>query len=114
MLTPTLLNLPCSIVNRSFQTRDEMGNDVASESTVTTVCELQQRQRDEEDEQVTEGSYLLVVPVGTVIGAADSVSVDGVEYQVSGQPWEVRNPRTETVSHIEATVMRVAGAGTGS
>jgi len=104
------MNLPCTIVNRSFSTLDELGNDVAAESTVETVCELQQRQRGEDGEELSTGSFLLVVPAVTALRSADSVIVDGVEYEVSGEPWAVRNPRTQTDSHLEATVVRVAGA----
>lgn len=110
MLLTDLMNLPCLIVNRTSDGLDEFGNDVSSEATVETVCELQQRQRGEDGEELATGSFLLVVPSGTVLGSADSVVVEDVEYEVSGEPWIVRNPRTHLPSHVEATVVRVAGA----
>lgn len=114
MLLTDLMNLPCLIVNRTSDGLDDFGNDVSSEATVETVCELQQRQRErqrgEDGEELATGSFLLVVPSGTVLGSADSVVVEGVEYEVSGEPWIVRNPRTHLPSHVEATVVRVAGA----
>jgi len=105
----SLLNLPCLVVNRSFVTRDEMGNDTPTESTTETVCEIQQKQRDEESDELASAVFLAMFPAGTVVASADAVIADGVEYEVRGEPWPVRNPRTQTVSHVEATVVRVAG-----
>lgn len=109
-MVTNLLNLPCMIVNRSFGGRDELGNDAATESTVETVCELQQRQRGEDGEELSTESFLLVLPTGTVLRSADAVIADGIEYEVQGEPWPVRNPRTQSGSHLEATVVRVSGA----
>ncbi len=113
MTIAALLNRACSIDHRTADgDEDAYGNATVQIETVETVCELQQRQRDEstdrEDLSVTQ--WLLVLPAGTVIWAGDTVTVDGFDYEVSGDPWEARNPFTQAQSHIEATVIRTSAA----
>lgn len=36
----------------------------------------------------------------------DSITVDGDDYELSGPPWRVHNPRLRRVTHVEATVKR--------
>lgn len=43
------------------------------------------------------------------VHTGDAIVVDGHTYELTGEPWEARNPLTQTVSHIEASVERVAG-----
>lgn len=109
-----LLTRSCTIVRRTFEgATDEYGNDVATERTIEAVCEMQQRQRSEDTDrgEVSATRWLLVLPAGTEIGTGDSVVVDGEVYELDGDPWEARNPRTRQASHVEATVVRSAGAG---
>ena len=44
------------------------------------------------------------------MNTSDTVIVDGQEYELVGEPWDARNPRTRAQSHIEATVRRTRGA----
>lgn len=112
-----LLTLPCTITRRTIPnpaTVDADGNAVVAESTATTVCELQQQRRDEDSDRGEVGAetWLLILPAGTAIGLADSVTADGHNYEVTGKPWPSRNPRTGIAHHIEATVKRAGGAST--
>lgn len=119
MTISALLNRPCVIVRRSLSgDRDDFGNDVPTETTETTVYELQQTQR---TEPLTAGelgvsTFLAVFPAGTDIQVNSAVVdlLDGHEYEVVGQPWAARNPRTQAESHVEATVRRTAEEGAGS
>lgn len=107
-----LINRDCILVQRTEDgTTDELGNEIPAETHVQTVCELQQQRRTEEEDQgeVSEADWLLVLPAGTDIDTGDSVIVDGNEYELIGAPWPARNPRTRAESHIEATVRRTAG-----
>lgn len=106
-----LLNRPCVIEVRGPGGRDEYNNETEVVVDVTTVCELQQRQRTENGDrgEVSVTEWLLVVPAGTNISTGDSVRVDGDGYEVIGEPWQARNPRTQTVSHVEATLKRSSG-----
>src|SRR5688572_27377107 len=109
-----LLNLPCTITRRTPSADDEEINDygdpVQNETEVDTVCELQQRARSEDDLQgeLSDTSWLLILPAGTAIDTGDAVTIDGKTYELVGDPWQARNPRTETVEHIEATLRRTA------
>lgn len=90
---------------------DDYGNEIPAETSEETVCELQQRSREEQPDQGELGDslWLLVLPAATEIDTGDAVVVDGYRFELVGPPWTVRNPRTRTVSHVEATVRRAAG-----
>lgn len=108
-----LLTLTCTITRRAASTVDAYGDETSTETTTTTVCELQQRQRTEQTDPgtIAESTWLLVLPAGTGVAAGDTVTVAGDAYEVIGEPWGARNPRTTSTSHVEATVRRVSGAG---
>lgn len=115
MTVVALLTLDCTITHRAPSgTKDAFGDETTTDSTASTVCELQQRQRTEQTAggELSDTQWLLVVPAGTTIATGDTVTVDGNDYEVHGEPWTVRNPRTAVVSHIEATLRRVTGTGT--
>ena len=116
MSLTNLINRPCTITT-GIETDDfGIDPDPATPAPVTTVCELQQRQRGEnaDDGEVSWTDWIAFFPVGTLIDTADTVTVDGHNYEVVGEPWVARNPATEADSHIEATLWRTAGAGDGS
>jgi hypothetical protein len=113
----TLINRPCKLIRRSESgTTDDYGNDIPSEIVVDTVCELQQRRRDEPSDQgelsdtVWDAFFLPTEDVRT----DDALVVDGGLYEFVGDPWTVRNPRTAADSHIEATARRAGGFPEGS
>lgn len=112
-----LLNTPCTIVRSSAsETEDDYGNLIPSEEEIDAVCEVQQKARDEQAEgEPADADWLGVFPVGTDLDSNDSVIVDELgRFELIGPPWPARNPRTKAVSHVEATLRRVAGAGAGS
>jgi hypothetical protein len=115
-----LLNRPCTITRRSESgTIDDYGNDIPDEETVETVCELQQRTRLTDGEPAGQGElsdtrWLLVLPAGTDIRTGDTVEVDGQVYEMFGDPWPARNPRTQEESHVECNLRRTAGTGDAS
>jgi hypothetical protein len=109
-----LLTQPCTITRRApAGTVDEFGNEQTTETTASTVCELQQRQRGENPAEISSTDWLLILPADAALHASDTVTIDDQDYEVRGEPWTVRNPRTALVSHVEATVRRVTPA-TGS
>jgi len=114
-----LLTLPVTILRRTVAEEiDEFGNEVdtAPAEEVETVGELQQRQRDEQTAggDVVATTWALYLPADTEIDAGDGIVAGGATYEVDGEPWPVRNPRTGVVSHIEATVRRTGGSGGAS
>jgi hypothetical protein len=107
-----MLNRPCTITRRVDEgDTDEYGNPMATLHDLETVCELQQQTRGENDEDISATTWRLILPAGTHVSTRDTITVDGEEFEVTGDPWPARNPRTRVVSHIEATVERRAGAG---
>lgn len=113
MSLAALLNRSCTIQQRTVEgTLNAYNSPVTVLVETVTVCELQQRQRTETTDrgEVSETDWLLVVPAGTSIGTGDTVIVDGDQFEVHGDPWPARNPRTRTMSHIEATLKRTAAA----
>ena len=114
-----LINKPCSIISRSpGSTPNEFGWKDRAESVTSTVCYMEQNgqagaNEHPGDNDMSDVRWTVIFPVGTEIDADDVVSVDGLEYEVDGEAWAVRNPRTQTMSHVEANVVRV-GTGGGS
>lgn len=109
MTLSTLINRPCQIVTRTADgTRNAYNDEIVAETIVETVCELQQRQRGEDTDagDIADSSWLLVLPAGTQVAQDSTVIVDGDRYELDGEPWPARNPRTQLMSHIEATVRR--------
>lgn len=93
-------------------TVDEYGNAVEVTEDVAVLCELQQRRRDEPDAQgeLSVTDWVLFLPAGTEVSTADTVTVEPIgDFEIVGDSWPVRNPRTQQDSHVEASVKR-AGA----
>lgn len=111
MSLATLMNRACTITHRQAGTVDSYGDETTDETTVTTVCELQQQRRSETTDPgtIADSSWLLILPADTALGAGDTVTVSGEAYEVHGEPWTARNPRTDAASHVEATVRKVEG-----
>lgn len=107
-----LLTRPVTIVTRADSGTDELGNVTFTDTETVTVGELQQRRRSETpDGGLAETSWTLFLPAGTAIGANDRVQVDGDTFEVDGDPWPVRNPRSGADSHVEATLRRASAPG---
>jgi hypothetical protein len=103
-----------TLVRRSTSgARDAFGNDIPAEVSASVVGELQQRRRDEPNDagELSAATWDLFLPAGTDVRTGDAVVVDGSVYEVMGDPWDARNPRTGAASHVEATVTRTATHG---
>lgn len=113
-----LLTRPVTIIHRTAGAgagADEYGNPIPAETTVQTVCELQQTERAAVNEPAGRGElsdthWLLILPAGTQIDTSDAIIADSRRFELIGDPWPVRNPRTGSESHVQATVRRTAGA----
>lgn len=108
-----LINRPCTIRRKTEgETRNKHGNAVSEIVETETVCELQQQPafRSESDEAVSENRWQVYLLPGETVGSGDSIDIEGAgEFEVFGEPWEARNPRTGRASHIEVAVRRTAG-----
>lgn len=108
-----LLNTPVTILRRSASGEtDPYGNPIEAEEEVETVGEVQQQQRGEAGDagELSDTAWLGVFPAGTDLRTGDAVRVDGIgEFELVGDPWPVRNPRTQQSSHVEASMRRTTG-----
>ena len=98
---------------------DAYGNPGEATTITYADCEIQQAQRNEDTadrDTQAEDWVLFLAPTGedeggylieTELEGSDRVEVDEIAYEVIGPPWQVRNPRTEVVTHIEARLRRV-------
>lgn len=108
-----LMNRPCGLLRQTPSgEKDRFGNPKHTELLIGTVCELQQRQRTEPGDasELSVTTWALFLPAGTDVNTGDAIIIDGAEYEFIGDPWEARNPRTQEVSHIEATIRLAAAA----
>lgn len=106
---------PCTLIRRSASaSTDDYGDEIRAETLVQTYCELQQRASDETSDEVAGTSWIAFFPATLTIDQDDAIVVDGDKYELTGEPWKVRNPRTKQVSHIEVSLRRVAGVDSAS
>lgn len=111
MSLTALLNTPCTITHRvAGTTTDDYGNEIPDEVVTETLCELQQVRRAEPStaNETSVADFLLILPAGTTLATGDVATIDGQDYELVGDPWRARNPRTQIASHVEATVRRTA------
>jgi hypothetical protein len=112
-----LLSTPVTISRKIASGKtDEYGDEIPEVETVQAVGELQQQKREERGDQgeVSTTDWVLFLPAGTDIRTGDAVTIGVDQYQMVGDPWAVKNPRAGDISHIEASVRRVAGSEEGS
>lgn len=112
----SLINRSCTIVvSQATGEEDDFSNEKAPQSQVATVCEIQQRQRDEDDDQgelsdADWNAFFLPADEDSLSTASQLWVADEGTFEFVGAPWAVRDPETSTVSHVEATLRRTAGA----
>lgn len=116
MSIATLVNRSCTLLQRSEGAEDDYGNPIKVDTSVETVVELQQRRSDEPDDQgeLSDETWVAYFLPTESVNSGDGLVVDGETYEVVGDPWLARNPRTQAASHIEATLRRTAGPGDAS
>jgi len=101
-----LIKMPCTIRHSDPGAADEYGDHPVSMVTETTErCYVAQSNRGEADEIEHERWQIYFLPY-VLIDANDSVVVDGMTFEVLGNPWAVTDPVTGWRTHIEATAVR--------
>lgn len=106
-----LLTRPCTIRRTSpGATTNDYGDTIAEIVEVTTRCALQQRQRTENEAELSDTGWILFLPAGTQLDTNDVVVIDGDEYEVTGDPWPVMNELTNAEDHVEASLRRTAAS----
>lgn len=91
---------------------DDFGNIISTETSEAVYGELQQQQRTEPlaEGELSDTRWILFLPAGTELGTGDAVICDGHIFELIGDPWAVRNPRTMLESHVEVTLRRTDSA----
>lgn len=103
------MNQSCTVTTRTDAgITDRYGNPDRTEATTTTVCYAEQRTRTEAGGEglVAGEDWLVLLPAGTTVDAADKITVGSLVLEVVGPPWPAHNPRTKATSHIECTCRR--------
>jgi len=105
----SVLNLmvqPLTISKIGGGTLDEYGNTVPSAlgAPVSAKGFLEQTDSVEtlNDRDTVVSSWKVFLPSGTDVDAFDRINFGGQVFEVDGEPWQVFNPRTGAVSHLEA------------
>jgi hypothetical protein len=73
------------------------------------VCYAEQRSRSETKDgqgEVQQEDWLVILPAGTTVNGLDKITVGTLVLEVVGPPWPVRNPRTQSESHVECNARK--------
>lgn len=88
---------------------DAYGSDISSVEEITVMGELQQHSRDEAEGTISQTNWMLFLPAKTPIDTNDVVFIEGQTYEVIGDPWQAKNPRTGEIAHVEVSLRRTSG-----
>ena len=101
-----LMVQPLTISKIGGSTLDAYGNTVPSPvgAPVAVKGYLEQSESVEtlNDRDTVVSTWQVFLPAGTNVNAFDRVGFNGQTSEVDGAPWQVFNPRTGAVSHIQA------------
>lgn len=107
-----LMNQPLTIQKMGGSALDEYGNasPAALGAPLSAVGYLEQSQSIEtlNDRDTVVSMWVAYLPAGSNIGPFDRINFNGQKFEVKGEPWQVYNPRTQAVSHLqmELTVVK--------
>lgn len=106
-----LLNQPLSLHKNSGSTKDEYGNTLATDlgDAISIVGYLEQVNSVETvlDRDTIVTHWQAFFPAETDVSAFDRIVFGGQTFEVDGAPWQVYNPRTQAVSHIQTKLIVV-------
>lgn len=103
-----LLPQTATVVSCTVGATDRYGNDTYTYATRASYpCRLRQLRADErgqgDNRQVI--THRIYLPADADLGRHDRVTVEGVTYEVDGEPYRVRG--SSTVHHVEADLTAV-------
>jgi hypothetical protein len=107
-----MINRPCTVIeNATAEARDEYNNPIKDPTSRDSVCELQQRSRGEvaDESDISSTTWVAFFLPGESLDRVSQIEVDGQIFEFDGDPWAARNPITQEISHIEATLILVEG-----
>ena len=102
-----------TILHRTVTGRDEYGNDTyTSTSEVVGPCSVQQgssRENQAFNDQVITG-VTVFMPYGTEVGYLDAIVINGVQYEVNGDPAVWVSPFSGRTAPIRVDAVAAKGA----
>lgn len=108
-----LMNVSCRILSRTadYGTTDDYGNPTFEVVPVAVSgCEIQQSASSEDhDDDVQTSVFRVFLPPDVPVRGWDAIELTetGERFELDGDAWMVRNPRTGLLSHVEGIVRRV-------
>lgn len=110
MTLPELINRPCTLIRRSpSEVIDELGDEIPDVTETAGVWEVQQRSAAESEEEVSETAWVAFFLPGTDLRNVDAILDPELgRFELVGDPWPARNPRTHEEHHVEAQVRRAS------
>lgn len=112
MTLARLLNKTVTVQRRLLGSDDVYGNetqDVVVVGDVGGYIEQTDETEIRDDRATYISTHLVLLEADTQVGPNDRLEIDGVGYEVIGQPFRPWNPRTRTVPHVECRVRVVEG-----
>lgn len=103
-----LINRNCTLLIRADEEVDDFSSQQPDYTELETVCELQQRSREEPaaEGELSRTDWDVFLLPGFMVHAGDRMLVDGELYEFIGDAWEARSPVRGQLGHIEATARR--------
>jgi hypothetical protein len=110
----TLINRPCTILQRTADVEDTYGDLSKTETSTSTLCELQplrQPNRGEvEGGNLSSEAFNLYLLGAVALNADDAVIVDSETYELVGDAAPRRSPLDGQVAYTHAVVRRLRDA----
>jgi hypothetical protein len=98
-----LLTRPATLLQRDATGEDALGDPTYGTTETATVVELQQLASGEDHEGgLLTSRFRCWLPADAPLEGWDAISIDGVLYELDGDPNPVWNPSTRSVHHVEA------------
>ena len=109
MSLATFINQPCTIITRTADAVDQYGDQTKTETSTSSLCELQPSgaPREAEGGNIGETTWRLYLEGGVALNADDAVIVDSETYELVGDAEVRRNSRTGADDYTVAIVRRV-------
>lgn len=100
------------LTRRTPGTADQYGNQnltVDESFALKGELQLMSTTENQEDRDTTVSDWMLILPAGTPAGRFDLATVDGLAYEIIGQPETIVSPWTGATSHVEARLRSTQG-----
>jgi hypothetical protein len=106
-----LMNQPLTVQTVGATSTDSYGNAVLGPvgSPVVALGFLEEKDTIEYqlNRETSVSKWTAYLPAATAIGPMDYINFNAQQFQVSGEPHHVYNPRVGSVSHIECKLIEV-------